>query len=581
MGPNGNEYTFASFDALTQSHKDEFGAAYCDGVETQLGLTAGACTVTGYKSGGSIVVVMSITGSAVVAAKATLTNPVVVQAIAAAGATELSKIEGGVFAATSSSATVTAASASSATPCKPGNHGVLCAVCDLNHARYSSTKPCKPCGSPATAWGWAVGAAILVAIVLALVMIANRKSPTGLLRPIIDLVHRLTVMLMFTAEWPSSLREAGNAISGMMGGNVVEFVSPACIGIGGTFYSRFGLTVGVLAAVITLIWAKAMFSIWRNKRKRNKAGLPRRPTPAAVSPTAEEKLPEENDRSGVRISAFGSANPMLNDSDGDSPWSSPSTTAPLHRPGALKRAASSTSIAIHNTLGLLIPARMTAILSAGQDTIIIILLMYPGVSGHAMQFFRCRNIEGVDYMMVDYGLECYDDAWYGMMVLVVIVLVFLAIGAPVIMVWVLYKKRDQIKAEAKAEDEKNAADAARALLSDDEVEDGEEEGDEKKQKEKGPPADPLTILYKPYRPEVYYYEPIKMGFKLALWCALVAFDEGSEMQLGMALIINTVQLVVHIYLLPLRGSASTPAWQINMLETGSLVVICFRTYIGR
>jgi hypothetical protein len=147
------------------------------------------------------------------------------------------------------------------------------------------------------------------------------------------------------------------------------------------------------------------------------------------------------------------------------------------------------------------------------------------------------------------------------------------------MVWVLYKKRDQIKAEAKAEDEKNAADAARALLPDDEDENGEDEGDEEKQKEKRPPADPLTILYKPYRPEVYYYEPIKMGFKLALWCALVAFDEGSEMQLGMALIINTVQLVVHIYLLPLRGSVSTPAWQINMLETGSLVVICFRTYI--
>jgi hypothetical protein len=84
--------------------------------------------------------------------------------------------------------------------CLPGNHGILCAVCDPNHARYSSTKPCKPCGSPATAWGWAVGAAILIAIVLALVMVANRKSPTGLLRPIIDLVHRLTVMLMYVSR---------------------------------------------------------------------------------------------------------------------------------------------------------------------------------------------------------------------------------------------------------------------------------------------------------------------------------------------------------------------------------------------
>jgi hypothetical protein len=236
---------------------------------------------------------------------------------------------------------------------------------------------------------------------------------------------------------------------------------------------------------------------------------------------------------------------------------------------------------------------MAAVLVAGQDTIIIILLMYPGVSGHAMQFFRCRNIDGENYMMVDYGLKCNDSAWYGMMVLVVLVLLFLAIGAPVMIAWVLYKKRDKIKAEAKAEEEENVAAAARALLPDDDIcddEDAVEDGGgeekitdvdrkkKKKEKNKGPPADPLTILYKMYRPEVYYYEAIKMGFKLALWCALVLFDEGSEMQLGMALIINTVQLVVHIYLLPLRGSAATPAWQLNMLESGSLIVICFRTY---
>jgi hypothetical protein len=196
---SGNEYTFASFDALTQSHKDSFGTAYCSGVETQLRLAAGACTVTGYKPG-SIVVVMSITSGTetLAAVKAALAGPTVIQAIAAAGAAELSKIKGESFTATSSSATTTAASnsTSTATPCLPGNHGVLCAVCDPNHARYGSTKPCKKCSSPAAAWGWAVGAAILIAIVLALVMVANRKSPTGLLRPIIDLVHRLTVMLM-------------------------------------------------------------------------------------------------------------------------------------------------------------------------------------------------------------------------------------------------------------------------------------------------------------------------------------------------------------------------------------------------
>ena len=371
MGPNGNEYTFASFDALVQSRKDEFGAAYCDGVETQLGLTAGACTVTGYKLG-SIVVVMSITGSAdtLVAAKSTLTNPVVVQAIAAAGAAELSKIEGGTFTVTSSS--ITAVLSSSATPCLPGNHGVLCAVCDPNHARYGSTKPCEKCSSPAAAWGWAIVAAILIAVVLALVMVANRKSPTGLLRPIIDLVHRLTVMLMFTAEWPSSLREVGNAISGMMGGNVVEFVSPACIGIGGTFYSRFGLTVGIMSGTIAGIWLKAMCTIWKDKRKKKKENEGGQAD--AVAPSMWGKFPEGANRSEERLSTFSSRNPMVNtsDDDGDSSSSAPPPTVRPPRPGALERAASRTSIALHNRLDLSIPARMVAVIAAGQDTIIII-----------------------------------------------------------------------------------------------------------------------------------------------------------------------------------------------------------------
>ena len=366
-------------------------------------------------------------------------------------------------------------------------------------------------------------------------MIVNRKSPAGLLRPIIDLVHRMTAMLMFTAEYPSSLRDASNVISGMMGGNIVQFVSPACVGIGETFFSRFGLTVGVLVGVIAGIWAKAIFQICKHKRKMAKSGREGEQVDATIAP--ETKVPDDDNGAGV----------------GDSS----STT--------------STSIVLSNKRGPQVLMRTKAVLSAGQDTIIIILLMYPGVSGHAMQFFRCHDIDGVEYMMADYRLKCYDTAWYGMLVLVALVLLFLALGSPLLMGWVLYQKRDQIKAEAKADAEAEAAKAALALLP---AEDGVE-----RIRCPQPPMDPMSVLYKLYRPEVYYYEPIKMLFKISLWCALVLFDEGSEMQLGLALIINTVQLAVHIYLLPLRGTASTPAWQINMLESGSLVVICFSTFI--
>ena len=131
----------------------------------------------------------------------------------------------------------------------------------------------------------------------------------------------------FTAEWPSSLREVGNAISGMMGGNIVEFVSPACIGIGGTFYSRFGLTVGVMSGVIACIWLKAMCTIWKDNRKKKK-----------------EKAGGQAD-----AEQLSTRNPMANTSDDDDNSTSSSSAPPP-----------------------LDPARMANIMAAGQDTIIII-----------------------------------------------------------------------------------------------------------------------------------------------------------------------------------------------------------------
>ena len=41
-----------------------------------------------------------------------------------------------------------------------------------------------------------------------------------------------------------------------------------------------------------------------------------------------------------------------------------------------------------------------------------------------------------------------------------------------------------------------------------------------------------------------------MLFKLALWASLVFPDHGSQLQLSMALIVNVLQITVHVYLKP-------------------------------
>jgi hypothetical protein len=71
-----------------------------------------------------------------------------------------------------------------------------------------------------------------------------------------------------------------------------------------------------------------------------------------------------------------------------------------------------------------------------------------------------------------------------------------------------------------------------------------------------------------------------MLFKLALWCAVVLFNDGSDMQLGVSLIINMIHLTVHVYLLPLGGKPGLPSWVLNLLETGTLILTCFMSFAG-
>ena len=63
-------------------------------------------------------------------------------------------------------------------------------------------------------------------------------------------------------------------------------------------------------------------------------------------------------------------------------------------------------------------------------------------------------------------------------------------------------------------------------------------------------------------------------FKLGLWSALVFFEHGSEMQLAAALVINVLQLCVHIEIKPMGGE---DAALLNLMQTCTLVLT---TYIN-
>ena len=93
--------------------------------------------------------------------------------------------------------------------CVEGNEGPLCAVCTEGYYRPSTYSLCEPCGSKAAAVMSMIGILIGMTLALAVFVFINRRAPSGLLRPFINLVQTLTVMLLFDAPFPQLLLDIG------------------------------------------------------------------------------------------------------------------------------------------------------------------------------------------------------------------------------------------------------------------------------------------------------------------------------------------------------------------------------------
>ena len=143
-------------------------------------------------------------------------------------------------------------------------------------------------------------------------------------------------------------------------------------------------------------------------------------------------------------------------------------------------------------------------------------------------------MDGVSYLMADHALRCGDGAWFAQLVVTLIVLVGFSLGTVAGMVYVLFTRRAKLAEPATQQQ--------------------------------------LGVLYAIYRPGMYLFEPVLMCFKFGLWSTLVFFDYGTELQLGVALLINILQLCVHVYCQPFGGDGA--AW-LNGLQTGTLVLTSY------
>ena len=162
-------------------------------------------------------------------------------------------------------------------------------------------------------------------------------------------------------------------------------------------------------------------------------------------------------------------------------------------------------------------------------------------------------VQGVYHLMVDYQFQCYDGMWVAEAVLAVLVLLVFSLGTMLSIVWVLNHNIPRA-------DRTNA----RKLL-------------EGPYNPENPTFKRLGVLYAVYRPELCYFEVVQMTFKILVWCLLVFLDDGGDEQLAIALVVNVVQLCVHIYCQPFYGDN---AWLLNLQQTAVLVTTTYTNFGG-
>ncbi len=172
-----------------------------------------------------------------------------------------------------------------------------------------------------------------------------------------------------------------------------------------------------------------------------------------------------------------------------------------------------------------------------RDTFLIVVLLHPTLAGMAFYHFRCQTVANTSYLMADYSLVCGDETWHWMLIPVLFVIIFFALGMPLLFAFVLWRRRHKLLDDPKT----------KRLYG---------------------------MLYSAYKPDFYYFESVIMFFKLGLWAILVFFKHGSQFQLAASALLCVLQLGVHARYEPYEDYAK------NVLQYLGLIVIALTSFSG-
>jgi hypothetical protein len=174
----------------------------------------------------------------------------------------------------------------------------------------------------------------------------------------------------------------------------------------------------------------------------------------------------------------------------------------------------------------------------------LLFMAYPGVSLKIMALFKCRDIEGKQWLAIDMRLRCYDSRWAGYAAYGLVMGVVYVVGLPVVVLFMLWRRRGTLFGPSTS----IAVAATRARYG---------------------------FLYEVYGPTAWWWEVEELVRKLLLSAAVVLFEDGSPLQVTLAVLVSGWAHVLHAMYKP-WGVGTT----LYGLQHGSLFVTSFVFLMG-
>ena len=186
--------------------------------------------------------------------------------------------------------------------------------------------------------------------------------------------------------------------------------------------------------------------------------------------------------------------------------------------------------------------------TASKAIILIILLIYPGLSTKIFTIFKCRTIQGItgSLLVEDFDQKCYEGEHMTYIVLGIIFLFLYVVGIPLMMFWLLWRNKKHLHDESSPKHYliKNA----------------------------------LGGMYTQYEPSYWWFEIFLLINKTMMCGGLVMAAPGTPLQVLIATLIMLSHLLVVLKLAPYESdgedtSSFLSSLTLTLTTIGGIVLI--------